>query len=112
MGFKVREDAGGVIVIYQGAHAVGWIREQAIGFHGFPSRAEAERAMTKAYNAIGRRLAWSHSGRKPDRRLVVDRLWPETGTVGFEVKLPAGLEADDVLRAARVAYHAVLGHGT
>jgi hypothetical protein len=83
-----------------------------IELHGFWSRAEAERALAAVRAGVGQWLWLQRFGPETNRRLAVTPLWPEPGVLGFEITLPPETDADQVLRAARVAYHVAFGTGT
>src|SRR5512132_1086655 len=53
------------LTLHDGDRTVGWVRGDAVGFHGFADATEAAHAAWVAYRALARRHARTHGTRPP-----------------------------------------------
>lgn len=119
------------------ARAVGWIRDNAVGFGGFADETEAAHAAWVAYRAISRRLARTH-GMRPvpidiepltvrrfgdgeaiftSSRRVATLLRPDVDgrggkdSFGFAIEIPDSMSELEVRAAASLAYRTIRKSG-
>lgn len=112
MGFEVHHVGDGMRDIYRRGRPVGRIRGRMIELHGFWSRAEAERAVTRVSAALDRWHSWQRKEpRLNGRPEITPRFW-DIGIQALEISAPLGASTDQVLQIARVAMHAAFGSGT
>jgi hypothetical protein len=105
MALDLRKHVDGSFDLYRNGQPVGRIRGRSIELHGFWDRADAERAVNAVGAALARWLPLQRGTPPLHGRIDIAPWWPDLGVLGFEITLPEGTTAEQVLRAARVAHH-------